>query len=67
MKQIANGNLLATAESSAWCSVVDLDGWDGGAGVGGRHKEGIYVYLQLIHLVVQQKLIQYCKPTIYSS
>ena len=42
----------------------DLDGWDGG-GVGGRSKrEGIYVYLQLIHSVVQQKLTQRCKATI---
>ena len=33
----------------------DLEGWH--AGVGGRLKrEGIYVYLQLIHSVVQQKL-----------
>ena len=35
------------------CSVMDdLEGWDGG-GLGGRLKrEGIYVYLQLIHIVV---------------
>ena len=31
-------------------------------GVGGRCKrEGIYVYMQLIHFAVQQKLIQGCK------
>ena len=43
----------------------DLEGWDGGR-VGGRLKrEGIYGYLQLIHIVVQQKLTQYCKATIY--
>ena len=30
----------------------DLEGWDGG-GLGGRLKrEGIYVYLQLIHVAV---------------
>lgn len=30
--------------------------------VGGRLKEeGIYVYLQLIHIVIQQKPIQHCK------
>ena len=34
----------------------DLEGWDG-KGVGARLKrEGIYVYTQLIHFVVQQKL-----------
>ena len=33
-----------------------------GLGVGQRLKmEGIYVYLWLIHVVVQQKLTQYCK------
>ena len=33
-------------------------------GVEGRLKEGTYIYLQLIHFVVQQKLIQYCKTII---
>ena len=33
--------------------------------MGGRLKrEGVYVYLQLMHTVVQQKLTQYCKVTI---
>ena len=27
-------------------------------------KEGIYVYVQLIHFAVQQKLAQHCKATI---
>ena len=36
----------------------NLEGWDG---VGGRFKrEGTYVYLQLIHVDVWQKPIQYC-------
>ena len=42
--------------------------WKCGMGVGvigGRLKrEGIYVSIQLIHVVVQQKLIQYCKAII---
>ena len=42
----------------------DLGGWEGG-GVGGRsQREGIYVYIQLIHFVVQQKITQHCKATI---
>ena len=42
----------------------DLDGWDGG-GVGGvSQREGIYVYIWLIHFAVQQKLTQHCKATI---
>ena len=33
--------------------------------IGGRLKrEGIYVSIQLIHVVVQQKLTQYCKAII---
>ena len=35
----------------------DLEGWDGGD-VGRLRKEGIYVYLELIHAVVQQKTIE---------
>ena len=43
----------------------DLDGWDG-VGVGGSLKrEGIYVYLWLIHIVVWQKPIQHCKAIIH--
>ena len=37
----------------------DLEGW--GGGIGGRFKrEGIYIYIQLILFVVQQKLTQHC-------
>ena len=39
----------------SWCSVMT---W----GLGGRlSREGIYVYIWLIHDVVQQKLAQHCK------
>ena len=34
----------------------------GGPGVGGW--EGIYVFIELIHFAVQQKLTQHCKATI---
>ena len=35
------------------------------SGVGGRlQREGIYVYIELIHFVVQQKLTQHCKAII---
>ena len=41
----------------------DLEGWDGV--VGGRlKKEGICVYIELIHIVLQQKLAQHCKAII---
>ena len=44
----------------------DLEGWDR---EGGREAEeggdmGIYVYIWLIHFVVQQKLTQYCEAVI---
>ena len=32
----------------------DLDGWDGRVG-GTSKREGIYVYIELIHTVIQQK------------
>ena len=46
----------------------DLDGWDKGAhGMVGRSKrQGICVYIRLIHFLVQQKLTQQCKASINS-
>jgi len=42
----------------------DLEGWDG-EWVGGEFKrEGIYAYIWLIHVAVQQKLTQHCKAMI---
>ena len=39
-----------------------------GVMVGGSFKrEGIYAYIQLIHIAVQQKLTQYCKAIISQS
>ena len=49
--------------SSAQCSVMTQRGGMGKA-LGRRlKKDGIYVYIQLIHSVVQQKLTQHCKAT----
>ena len=61
VKQIASGNLLYSTGNSAQCSVTtQIRGM--GPGVGGRSKrEGIYVYIQLIHLIVQRKLTQHCE------
>ena len=42
----------------------DLEGWSGR--VGGRFKrEGMYVYIWLIHDAVQQKLTEHCKTVIF--
>ena len=42
----------------------DLERWN--LGVGGRLKrEGMYVSMWLIHVVVQQKLMQHCKAIIF--
>ena len=57
MCKIAGGKLLYSIGSSAWCSVMN---WVGGDG----KREGICVYLWLIHAAVQQKLTQYYKATI---
>ena len=46
----------------------DLEGWDEGLGIGEKLKrEGIYVFLQLIHVVVQQKLAQQIVMQLYSN
>ena len=37
-----------------------------GVGLGGG-REWIYVYLQLIHFALQQKLTQHCQATLYSN
>ena len=42
----------------------DLDGWDGGEAGGRLKPEGIYVYLQLIHIVVWQRPIQHYKAIV---
>ena len=41
----------------------DLDGWDGWGG-GRSQREGIYIYIELIHFIVQQELTQHCKAII---
>ena len=55
-----SGKLLYSTESSGQCSVMTQRGamgvqWEGGS------REGIYVYIQLIHTVVRQKVTQHCK------
>ena len=62
--QIADEKLLYNKGSSASSLVLchDLHGSDGGRG-GWFKREGICVQLWLIFIVVQQKLIQYCKTT----
>ena len=44
----------------------DLEGWgrEGGREAQERGDIGIYVYIWLIHFVVQQKLTQHCKAII---
>ena len=54
-------NLIQVNLSSMVCD--DLEGWDGRDGGREAQGEGIYVYLQLIHIVVQ-KLTQHCKAII---
>ena len=57
---MASSKLLYSTRSSVPCSVVTE-----GGGVGGRlQREGICISLQLIHVVVQQKLTQHGKALI---
>ena len=44
----------------------DLKGWDreGGRKMQEGGDMGIYVYVELIHFIVQQKLTQHCKEII---
>ena len=68
VKQLAGENRelnLDSTGSSTWCSMVTLMGGKEGEQVGGRpQSEGTYVYIQLIHFVVQQKPIQQYKANI---
>jgi len=44
----------------------DLESWDvRGSGSGAQEGGDIYIYLELIHAVVQQKLTQHCKAIIF--
>ena len=51
---------------SAQCFVDDLEGWDreGSREVQEGGDMGIYVYVWLIHFVIQQKLAHHCKAII---
>ena len=42
----------------------DLEGWDAVVEGGRLKKEGICVYVWLIHFIAQQKLTQHCRATI---
>ena len=56
-----SGNLMHNAGSSVRCSVViQICGMEEGR----SKRKGIYVCIQLIHLVLQQKLTQHCKAII---
>ena len=45
----------------------DLKGWDGQCGREAQEGEDVHIYkhIQVIHFVVQQKLAQQCKATIF--
>ena len=62
-----SGKLLYHTGSSAQGSGLgdDLEGWDRGRVGGGFKTEGLCVYVQLIHFVVRQKLIQQCKASVF--
>ena len=62
VKYTASGKLLQSTSCSAWCSVMT---WSGEQLEGRLKREEIYAYVQLIHFIVQLRLIQHCKATIF--
>ena len=42
----------------------NLEGWDRGGMGRTSQREGIYVHVELIHAVIQQRLTQHCKALI---
>ena len=63
VKRPVSGKLLHNTGCSVQCP-VNLEGWDGKVRERLR-REGIYVYLQQIHIVVQQKPMQHCRAIIF--
>ena len=60
---MTSGKLLYITGSSVWVPYDDREGWDGGAEAGPK-RAGMYVHLQLIHTIIQQKLTHYYKAII---
>ena len=59
VKQIASGKLLYTRGLNlVLCD--DLEGWDGRRRE--AREEGVYVHIQWVHFIVQQKPTQHSKP-----
>ena len=58
IKQTTDENLLYITGNSTQCSVVTRMGRK-------SKKEGIFLYVQLSHFAVQQKLTQHCKAAIF--
>ena len=64
MCEIASGKLLDSTGSSDQCFVTSQRGGMGGQMGGRLQREEVRVYLRLVHIVVQQKPTQPCKPII---
>ena len=47
-------------ETQTWALYLNLEAWDG-EGDGSFKREGLYVYLWLIHVEVRQKTTKLCK------
>ena len=57
---MTSGELIYSPVSSVFCDDLKRRG----KGVEGGSRGGRYLYLQVIHIVVQQKPIQHCKGII---
>ena len=65
VKYIASGKLLYRELPSVLCDELEgCDRWELGGG-GRLKREGIYVYIYLIHTFIQYKLTQHCEAIIF--
>ena len=52
-------------ETQTWALYLNLEAWDG-EGDGSFKREGLYVYLWLIHVEVRQKTTNYVKQLCFN-
>ena len=63
LRWVAGGNLLCST-GARLSAPGDLHGWDSGGEEGEGKREVMYVCIELIHFIVQRKLMQHRKATI---
>ena len=59
------GICCMSQETQTWALYLNLEAWDG-EGDGSFKREGLYVYLWLIHVEVRQKTTNYVKQLCFN-